>query len=231
MTAFVIPNAIQITTRASKYTFASFLARDTTYDVIHNIWRLARPVDGDSLASVGASPRTSLEDRGPDVNESEEKLGRSAVELIGVSVGPKTTQCRCGKEQTHYREIAMDTVFPGTPEKIYNLMFASGFIKDFMREEQKLKGECFVPYMNTFPHSPLFLSIDLQISDWCPDPDTGLLSRNMSYIKPLFGGVGPRQTKCELKDETLHCDFDDYVTTLTKKRGRALCGVRQHLRG
>ena len=140
MTAFVIPNAIQITTRTSKYTFASFLARDTTYDVIHNIWRLARPADGDSYISAAASPRMSLEDNDVDLDGSDEKLGRRAVELNGV-VQAKRTQCRCGKERKHYSDVAMDTVFPGTPEKIHNLMFASGFIKDFMREDQKLKGE------------------------------------------------------------------------------------------
>ena len=43
MTAFVIPNAIQLTTRTIKYTFTSFLSRDTTFDVIYNVWRLARP--------------------------------------------------------------------------------------------------------------------------------------------------------------------------------------------
>ena len=59
---------------------------------------------------------------------------------------------------------------------------------------------------------------DLQISDWCPDPDSRLLSRNMSYIKPLAGGVGPRQTKCELKDDTIFCDFEDHVTMLTTTR-------------
>ena len=40
----------------------------------------------------------------------------------------------------------------------------------------------------------------------------------MSYIKPLTGSIGPRQTKCELRDETAHCDFDDYVSTLTTTR-------------
>ena len=47
MTAFVIPNAIQITSRAAKYLFAS-LARDTAYDVIYNIRCLARPEHGRS---------------------------------------------------------------------------------------------------------------------------------------------------------------------------------------
>jgi hypothetical protein len=79
----------------------------------------------------------SLEDNVPDVEDNE---GRRAVELNGVVV-PKTTQCKCGKERSHYPEVALDAVFPGTPEKIYNLMFASGFIKDFMREDQKLRGK------------------------------------------------------------------------------------------
>lgn len=55
---------------------------------------------------------------------------------------PKVTKCQCGKEGSHYNEIAMEAVFPGTPENIHNLIFASGFIKDFMREDQKLIGAC-----------------------------------------------------------------------------------------
>lgn len=52
----------------------------------------------------------------------------------------KVTQCACGKKGEHYSETALETIVPGTPEKIYNLMFASGFIKDFMKGEQKLLG-------------------------------------------------------------------------------------------
>ncbi|KAL5519424.1 hypothetical protein ACEPAH_1107 [Sanghuangporus vaninii] len=190
MTALFIPNAIQITTRTAKYTFASFLSRDTTYDVIHNIWRLARP-DADSLLSGDASARVSLEDTSLRANGSS-IAGTSLVSPIGG----KATMCKCGKEGQHYAETVMVAVFPGTPEKIYNLMFASGFIKDFMREEQNLK--------------------DLQISDWEPDPETKLLSRKFSYIKILNGVV--KQTKCELLDETVHCDFDDYISTVTTTR-------------
>lgn len=40
----------------------------------------------------------------------------------------------------------------------------------------------------------------------------------MSYIKRLGGSIGPKQTKCEIRDETLHCDFDEYVTMLTTTR-------------
>lgn len=133
MTAFVIPNAIQLTTRQAKYTFASFLSRDTTYDVIYNIWKLERPDD----ASISSAGRGSYD--APVVGQ-----------VLGVvngngSVAPvrKATKCLCGREGKHLTETALDTVVPGTPERIHNLIFASGFMKDFMTVNQKLMGMFF----------------------------------------------------------------------------------------
>ncbi|GJE89647.1 GRAM domain-containing protein [Phanerochaete sordida] len=190
MTAFVIPNAIQVTTRGAKYTFTSFLSRDTTFDVIFNVWRLARP---DDSASQIVSARGSLED-----GAGSQEGANGAVN--GKKARPnKVTVCGCGRNGQHYSETAMETVFPGTPEKIYNLMFTSGFIKEFMRDGQKL--------------------MDIQISDWEPLPgNPTLLTRNMSYIKPLTASLGPRQTKCELRDEMAFCDFDDYISMVTTTR-------------
>ena len=138
MTAFVIPNAIQLSTRTAKYTFTSFLSRDTTFDVIYNVWRLARPEDS-LMDSQIMSTRNSLED-GDDVSVAD-GTPNGSVAKKGKSKN-KVTQCECGKNSQHYPEVAMETVFPGTPEKIYNLMFTSGFMKDFMRENQKLLGAC-----------------------------------------------------------------------------------------
>ncbi len=138
MTAFVIPNAIQVTTRGTKYTFTSFLSRDTTFDVIYNVWRLARP-ENSSIGSALPSARASLDTS----NDSTE--GASAVVAVNGKLKArgqnKVTQCACGKAGQHYSEVAMESVLPGTPEKIYNLMFASGFIKEFMRVDQKLMGK------------------------------------------------------------------------------------------
>jgi hypothetical protein len=58
----------------------------------------------------------------------------------------------CGREGQHYSELAIDTVMPGTPERIYNLMFASGFLKDFMRENQKLEGKICFFFSPFVPH-------------------------------------------------------------------------------
>ena len=60
---------------------------------------------------------------------------------------------------------------------------------------------------------------DIQVSDWVPiTPGSKLLARNMSYIKPLSGSLGPKQAKCEIRDETVHADPDDYLTMLATTR-------------
>ena len=147
MTAFVIPNAIQLSTRQAKYTFASFLSRDTTFDVIYNIWRLARPEDA---ITVGSRSQSSMD--GPDGGTAGTLGAGVAVGGIGIVGGvnggvvaplKKATLCACGKDGKHYPETAMDTVMPGTPDRIHNLMFASGFMKDFMAGNQKLLGADF----------------------------------------------------------------------------------------
>lgn len=141
MTALFIPNAIQLSTRTAKHTFASFLSRDTTYDVIYNVWRLARP-DAESIGSGPASTRVSLDERPALENGAVETAAPQNPEKVMVvkAEKQKVTQCKCGREKTHLAETAMTAVFPGTPEMIYNLMFTSGFIKDFMRNEQQLRG-------------------------------------------------------------------------------------------
>ncbi|KAK7695211.1 hypothetical protein QCA50_002401 [Cerrena zonata] len=197
MTAFVIPNAIQITTRTAKYTFTSFLSRDTTFDVMYNVWRLARP-EGDSISAITSPSILDGEVSPADVNGIAANGKPNGANGAAPRVN-KVTSCACGKAGQHYSEVAMESILPGTPEKIYNLMFTSGFIKDFMRVDQKL--------------------IDIQISDWMPLPDNAaMLTRNMSYIKPLNASIGPKQTKCELRDEMAYCDFDEYVAMLTTTR-------------
>ncbi|KAK2464892.1 hypothetical protein APHAL10511_002968 [Amanita phalloides] len=186
MTAFVIPNGIQITTHNAKYTFASFLSRDTTFDLIYNIWRHARPDDSTSIFS---SARASLEGPSPE---------RASV-LVSRAAPDRVTQCACGRDGSHFPDTALEVIVPGTPDRIHNLIFASGFIKDFMTIDQKLT--------------------DIQVSDWRPiEPGSMLLARNMSYIKPLKGSLGPKQAKCEIRDETIHADPEDYLTMLTTTR-------------
>ncbi|UZJ57136.1 hypothetical protein CBS101457_006456 [Exobasidium rhododendri] len=244
MTAFVIPNAIQIATLHSKQTFASFLSRDTTFDLMVNIWKLSHPgvPTGDSAMEYmtdeesadhdggkdgeqdGEKGKSDAGDSGPKIskrkllkkklglkesddggqsNEKGEAAQNGANTSRGKSPGPggkksahRKTQCPCDKDKKHYSTVALDTTYPAVPEKIYNLIFTSGFMKEFWTENQKL--------------------LDLQMADWSPNADNdNMLSRKMSYIKPLSGSFGPKQTKCMLTDDNLHVDFDEYVIAQT----------------
>ncbi|KAF8893694.1 hypothetical protein CPB84DRAFT_1783149 [Gymnopilus junonius] len=194
MTAFVIPNAIQIITRQAKYTFASLLSRDATFDVIHNIWMLAAREDGSSRVNGTPLPGTRIArvaHAGPRV---------PAVPSSGGRARRRKTLCACGRAGKHYAETAMEMTVPGTPEKIHNLMFASGFIKDFMA-------------------SYFFFNPDIEMSTWQPvNPSSKLLARTFSYIKPLNGSLGPKQTRCDIKEEMTHFDLEEYISTITTTR-------------
>ncbi|KAF8699180.1 hypothetical protein RHS03_07234, partial [Rhizoctonia solani] len=190
MTAYVIPNAILITTfGGTEYTFASFLTRDTVYDLMQSLWRPSQPAPGQAQGNGNASGDG-------ETAALAEGDGDGAVDS---STGHKATECACGKNGEHYSTVVADYNLPGTPEKIYELMYKGSFLLEFMKNDQKL--------------------IDVQISEWTPkEPDSPLVAREMSFIKPLAGGLGPKQTKCEVKDETMNLDFDDYVSVLTTTR-------------
>ncbi|GAA5915834.1 uncharacterized protein JCM6883_006303 [Sporobolomyces salmoneus] len=265
MTAYVIPNAIQIATMHARHTFASFLSRDTTYDLIGNIWKMVHPVIPTSAGLPDHSPHGSDDEggvaastngddagmtsgveketgtggregrgmrkrlkgfrrprggTGESSNAGGSKIVTESNEPSGGGGGSGNNSARPGspngggggkdtkKRQVHsvtkdtcptlknLKEVCMDTVFPSAPEKIYNLMFTSGFMKDFWTENQKL--------------------LDLQIGDWAPQATgSNLLARSFSYIKPLNGSIGPKQTKCLITDESAHVDFDDFVCVVT----------------
>ncbi|KAG9288729.1 hypothetical protein G9A89_004348 [Geosiphon pyriformis] len=309
MTAFVIPNAILISTLHAKHFFPSFLARDTVHDLLTKLWRHSRPVpkpkpslesfDGKSISN--SSEGDASEESEPDEGKRKSKRNKKFVlpklsldplkHILGdhsqehenkdeeqkesvesdpdtqlnleesvkgdsqqihekkynqlkskstteseprpisdvanlsdspiyseVDVNPshgrspsKTrnapkinanlkkrlrhpTQCACLKNQKHYNTIALDTKFTGSVEKIYNLLFTSGFIRRFLVEQEKC--------------------IDVNIGEWVSEPNKKL-TRTSSYIKPLNNAIGPRSTKCYLKDQCLHRDFEIYVTNLT----------------
>jgi hypothetical protein len=188
MTAFVIPNAILITSRNSKYTFASFLSRDNTYEVIHNSWRMS---GADISGNGGGSMRTSFDsaESGRTGMEATRVNGvdgiKSEVGKVDPGRAPKVTQCQCGKDGSHYSELAMEAVFPGTPEKIHNLIFTSGFIKDFMREDQKLMGACLSVSMPRF-----HITFQLSERGLGVSIESLLISLRCFYSRPTDFGLG-----------------------------------------
>ncbi|RUP24471.1 hypothetical protein BC936DRAFT_138921 [Jimgerdemannia flammicorona] len=69
--------------------------------------------------------------------------------------------------------------------------------------------------LDILPHSCIhFEYSEVEIGTWAPN-DNGNMVRLSSYIKYLNNSLGPRSTKCLLREECLHKDSDRYVSHLT----------------
>ncbi|KAI9288884.1 hypothetical protein BC943DRAFT_315496 [Umbelopsis sp. AD052] len=156
-----------------------------------------------------AHPMTSPEKTEKKIEPTEEELARRrAISDVGprpnglaanVSVkSPVTlpkTECQCQHSGSHYPNVALDAVFPGSIEALYNLLFNSSFISNFLVEGEK--------------------SQDVNIGNWTKDADKKETVRKSTYIKYLGMPIGPKTTKCHLEERCFECDFNKAITVLT----------------
>lgn len=98
---------------------------------------------------------------------------------------PVVTECTCITE--HYTQTVMDQTYTGTLDSIYKLLCHSPFLQGFLTDVEK----------NT----------DVQIGAWDGD-----MTRQITYTKRLTGSIGPRQTKCVLRERVHHLDPDHSIT-------------------
>lgn len=177
--------------------------------------------DNDGMGSVEDAGEGSLV--GSETAESVKPLSRKTSALTGNGLGisastpalPSTADAKTGDKNgtaggdasgdfpgpaTHpptelndpagrYDKVVKDDIIPAPLGKVYNLVFgpASGaFMTKFLVEEQK--------------------STELQFEDDKKGLNNENKTRQYSYIKPLNGSIGPKQTKC-ISTETL--DFFD----------------------
>mgnify|MGYP002723267457 FL=1 len=111
------------------------------------------------------------------------------------------TTCDCEKKHAHLDHVVLDDVFTATPQQIFDLMFVDDFMKKFLEDNQMLQ--------------------DVQIGEWRSGEDASpeaTATRSVTYVKPLNGPIGPKQTKCLITEEQLHIDFDDFCTAVTTTR-------------
>lgn len=251
-TAYLIPNAILVKTLQNKYLFSSLVARDMTYSMLVNIWRLSQPsasAQQHAAASEGA-PEIQSEDEkereknvsGKSTSKRERLRRRLAIarhqakkheqntgDALDTSTGAASvsthdddqssessdsnddqdeeiegnhepTECDCEKKGLHLSSLVLDEEFSTTPRRLFNLLFCDDFMSSFLTENQHLT--------------------DLNIGEWENDNvGTGVTAaRKVTYVKPLNGPIGPKQTRCEISEEQLHIDFDGFCTTMTTTR-------------
>ncbi|KAL6239631.1 hypothetical protein BDW75DRAFT_197896 [Aspergillus navahoensis] len=256
-TAMVFPNAIAIQTLHARHTFRSLLSRESTYDLMVNIWKINHPSlkssvngtrvtdsTGDKTEKAEESEDESEEDEDEIYDEDEEeenaesffdagddsihesdeplptkRLPRQASGTMqalssgagpnGVSKGSKGINGDADQDfpgpPTHppsqydgpegqYDRVIKDETIPAPLGKVYSYVFGPAsvsFIPKFLVENQK-SGE-------------LEFNCD----------KTGLTNENRtrkySYIKPLNGSIGPKQTKCISTEQLDFLDLEKAV--------------------
>ncbi|KAL0933240.1 gram domain-containing protein [Colletotrichum truncatum] len=261
-TALVFKNGLMISTLHAKHIFASFTSRDSTYDLIVNIWKLGHPtlrsslngvqlegtggdktekvdvdtavpeVDDQSLSGTEEESDSGDDDDVYDEDDDDEDLqevtqptemnaepetektvsrkvsgagANGAVsEVVKDAVGqpaggddfpgPAThAPTDCGDSATHYEKVVGDDVIPAPIGKVYNLLFGPASVT-WMSKWLTVEGKC----------------TELQMED-----KKGLTlenkSRFFSYIKPLNGAIGPKQTKCLVTETLENLDFEKAI--------------------
>jgi VAD1 Analog of StAR-related lipid transfer domain/GRAM domain len=115
-----------------------------------------------------------------------------AQDFPGPSAHPPT---ECTDSSTHYDIIIKDEVLPAPLGKIYSLLYgpqSGAFVRKFLVDECK--------------------SLDLVLEDDKKGLSKEKKSRQYTYIKPLGGSIGPKQTKCITTEDLDFFDLEKAVT-------------------
>jgi hypothetical protein len=114
---------------------------------------------------------------------------------VGDFPGPAThVPTQCSDQDTHYDKILADDIIPAPLGKTYDLTF----------------GPASVSWM------PKWLTNELKCLDFQMEDKKGLSAENRvrtsTYIKPLGGSIGPKQTKCIVTETLDSIDLERAVS-------------------
>lgn len=123
----------------------------------------------------------------------EGKAAEKAAAAVAASAdfpGPAThSPTECNDVDTHFDKVVKDEVIPAPLGKVYSMVFGAasgGFMTRWFIDDQKF--------------------MDLVMEDDKRGLSEDNRTRSYSYIKPLYGAIGPKQTKCIT---TEYLDFID----------------------
>lgn len=135
--------------------------------------------------SAAVVPIGSATDKGPD----------GPTNPAGDFPGPAThAPTDCTDQETHYAKVIGDDIIPAPLGKVYSLMFGPASVV-WMRNWLSVEQKCFE--LNFEDKRPL--GLDNKV-------------RNYSYIKPLNGAIGPKQTKCVCTETLDSLDYEKAIS-------------------
>ncbi|KAG7896375.1 hypothetical protein KL906_003181 [Ogataea polymorpha] len=238
-----IPNALEFGTLHDKYTFASFISRDSTYELLVKIW--SSLLSGSNLNTVDLDFTTSEVDS--DDPESEESDDPDAVKMSRHGTLPsktiKTTkesyldsgndsdvsdkENMITDDEPEINDNSESRTFRGIPydgplhhEPTSNAYSSESGDVEIVNDT--ISAPVGAVYSLLFGQDTMFLKNVLKIQkntdiSEIPAFDESTKKRTYSYTKPLNGPVGPKQTKCNVEEEIERCDFNSscLVTQIT----------------
>jgi hypothetical protein len=157
-------------------------------------------VDGDDGSAGGSDNAAKVVSRktsaavvasgsAPELAKFDSPAAASADFPGPVTHAPTT----CTDGDTHYPKVVADEVISAPLGKVYNLLFGQpsvSWMKDWFANDQKCT--------------------ELNFEDLALTQDNK--SRGYTYIKPLPGSIGPRQTKCICTETLDHFDLERSVS-------------------
>ncbi|RMD40432.1 hypothetical protein DV735_g4696, partial [Chaetothyriales sp. CBS 134920] len=151
-----------------------------------------RMPSGTNGQSHPSPPTTATPPELPTAPGPSQTTGHSAQDFPGPATHPPS---ECVDASTHYEIIIKDEVLPAPLGKVYSLLYgpqSSAFVRKFLVDECR--------------------SLELQLEDDKVGLSNEKRMRQYTYIKPLNGSIGPRQTKCITTEELDFFDLDRAVT-------------------
>lgn len=217
-TAGIFPNGIVIDTLHSKYIFASFISRDSTFNLITDVWNqiiLGRRYSDDTDSSEYSSNMNDLSDSNSlynqlrDIDETQlsdidstDMTSSEDMEDIMSTVPTKKT-----KNQNKLlfgpvkHEPTKSDYKPTSNEKLVTEFLVEapmGVVLNILYGEDTKYMVEILEAMKSMEISsiPKLLGND---------------SRKFDYVKPLPGNIGPSKTKCFITETIDHYDLENYV--------------------
>lgn len=149
-----------------------------------------------SAVNVGAAASATALALAPGDGQATEKAVAAASTATVDFPGPAThAPTDCTDSATHYDKMLKDENIPAPLGKIYSMLFGptSGvFLTKYLVDEQKV--------------------LEFQYTGDKKGLGEQNKTRSYSYIKPLYGSIGPKQTKCMTTESLDAFDLDRSVS-------------------
>ncbi|VEU20176.1 DEKNAAC100989 [Brettanomyces naardenensis] len=220
-----IPNAIEFSTLHDKFPFATFLARDSTYDLIYKAWSLADgkflngaletfDIDLDDDEVESQDPVSESDDEYEEEEEAQEAdnlLDNESESSISDAENMVKDSDEEPKKQTstgHFNGIAFEGPSHHKPT-------ASGYTaepNESVITESNIEAPLGVVFGLLFGSDTTFASDILKAQgnfNVSELPKFVNNERKFTYTKPLDGPVGPKQTRCIISEQIEKKDFED----------------------